>query len=218
MKHVFIIKKNYPNLLVFFAGWGMDANPFLKYRPVDSDFMICYDYHSLDFEEKLLKAYSNVRVVAWSMGVWAASQVFARKHLTFTEAIAVNGTPYPIDNGRGIPEEIYDGTLKGLNESTLRKFQRRMCGSSRALNDFLEHAPDRTIKDVKGELEAIGNMARKYPPSGFQWDMAYIASEDKIFPPDNQIAAWAQTKCTLIDTPHFSEKIWSSLLHQIDND
>ena len=37
-------------LLLFFAGWGMDERPFIQYTPRESDFMICYDYHTLDFD------------------------------------------------------------------------------------------------------------------------------------------------------------------------
>ena len=75
MQQVFIIKQNNPNLLLFFAGWGMDVHPFEHFRPAHHDFLICYDYRSLHFDVSLLNGYKQIDVVAWSMGVWAATQV-----------------------------------------------------------------------------------------------------------------------------------------------
>ena len=70
-----------PRLLLFFAGWGMDEHPFLQYAPQDSDFMICYDYRTLDFDTSPLTGYTVIDVVAWSMGGWAASQVLSKVSL-----------------------------------------------------------------------------------------------------------------------------------------
>ena len=50
MKQVYIIKKNNPKLLLFFAGWAADETPFKQYCPQGMDYMICYDYRTLDFE------------------------------------------------------------------------------------------------------------------------------------------------------------------------
>ena len=75
MKQHFIIKNNQKHLLLFFAGWGMDETPFLTIHPVDKDWMICYDYRSLTFDVGLLETYSQITLIAWSMGVWAASQL-----------------------------------------------------------------------------------------------------------------------------------------------
>ena len=50
MKQVYIINENHPQLLLFFAGWAADETPFKQYRPKDMDYMICYDYRTLDFD------------------------------------------------------------------------------------------------------------------------------------------------------------------------
>ena len=76
-----------PRLLLFFAGWGMDEHPFLQYAPQDSDFMICYDYRTLDFDTSPLTGYTVIDVVAWSMGVWAASQVLSKVSLPIRDAL-----------------------------------------------------------------------------------------------------------------------------------
>lgn len=55
MKQHFIIKNNQKHLLLFFAGWGMDETPFLQIHPTDKDWMICYDYRSLEFDAGICK-------------------------------------------------------------------------------------------------------------------------------------------------------------------
>ena len=59
MKQYFIIKNNQKHLLLFFAGWGMDETPFLQIHPTDKDWMICYDYRSLEFDADILQEYSR---------------------------------------------------------------------------------------------------------------------------------------------------------------
>ena len=63
------------HLIVYFAGWGtpLDAVAHLI-LPTDYDLLICYDYQDLklDFD---FSAYQQIRVVAWSMGVWVAERV-----------------------------------------------------------------------------------------------------------------------------------------------
>ena len=142
-----------PRLLLFFAGWGMDEHPFLQYAPPDSDFMICYDYRTLDFDTSPLAGYTVIDVVAWSMGVWAASQVLSKVSLPIRRRIAINGSPFPIDEKRGIPPAIFMGTLEGLNEASLRKFQRRMCADGNVFARFQLTAPERSIEELKEELK-----------------------------------------------------------------
>ena len=57
MKQSYIIHEHHPRLLLFFAGWGADETPFKMYRPVASDFMVCYDYRTLDFDASGLEGH-----------------------------------------------------------------------------------------------------------------------------------------------------------------
>lgn len=154
------------HLILFFAGWGMDRNLLsIEDSPLsvtdldtslDADFMICYDYRSLDFDFTQLQSYRSITVVAWSMGVRMADIVLSGvTDLPITQRIAINGTPYPIDEERGIAPVIFNGTLNGLNEQSLLKFYRRMCGSAKAYQQFLPHAAQRSVDDLKEELAAI---------------------------------------------------------------
>lgn len=146
MKQVYIIKDRHPRLLLFFAGWGADETPFKDYQPADSDYMLCYDYRTLEFDASLLKEYREINVIGWSMGVWAATQVMGKLQETDTalvikNSIAINGTPYPIDDTYGIPTAIYHGTLEGLTGPSLHKFLKRMCFNGEAFKEFLNITP-----------------------------------------------------------------------------
>lgn len=156
MKQVYIIQENHPKLLLFFAGWAMDETPFRQYRPKDMDYMVCYDYRTLDFDFAVLDRYQTVNLVAWSMGVWAASTVL---HSAETAedliGIAFNGTTCPINDIEGILVKTFLNTLDGLTPDTLQKFMRRMCGSAKAYEAFRKIAPRRDFEEVKQELACI---------------------------------------------------------------
>lgn len=207
MKQLFLIKKDHSALLLFFAGWGMDESPFTEYHPSDCDFMICYDYRTLDFDYSLLEGYLSIRLVAWSMGVWVASQVFGRHSVSIDTSVAVNGTIFPVNQCKGIAPVVFWGTLEGLNEASLARFYRRMCGTSAELASFLTKAPHRTPDELKEELRYIGEQATLCPASSFAWSRVLIGIRDKIFPAANQLQAWKAYTCTqLCDMEHYSER------------
>lgn len=203
--------KNSGALLIFFAGWGMDERPFVEYLPDDRDCLICYDYRSLDFDCSLTKNYSTIQVVAWSMGVWAASVVLKDNPFPLTGCVAINGTVCPTDDEKGIAARIFQGTLDGLDERNLLKFRRRMCGSQEALNRFLTKAPERTMEDLREELRCIGEMSRETVYTSFRWDKVYIGTQDKIFLPANQQKAWEGEDVCMIEAEHYPEKYWGRL-------
>lgn len=201
-------------LLLFFAGWGMDERPFIQYTPRESDFMICYDYHTLDFDTSPTARYSHIDVVAWSMGIWAASQVLSRIALPVNSSVAINGTPFPIDEKRGIPPAIFEGTLEGLNEVSLRKFQRRMCANGSAFDSFRHITPQRSAEDLKEELAAIARQYRELPPASFSWKKAIMGENDRIFPPANQHTAWEETSASILhgNEAHYDESLFTQYL------
>lgn len=191
----FIIQKSHPRLLLFFAGWGADETPFKAYLPAKCDYMICYDYRTLDFDISLINQYQEIHIVGWSMGVWAATQVLsqqANKCLPIRSSVAINGTPYPVDEQRGIPPVIYQGTLEGLAGVSLHKFLRRMCLNGGAFKAFLEITPRRPLEELREELIEIEQMYHTLPPPSFQWKKAIIGSNDRIIPPSNQKQAWEE--------------------------
>ena len=137
MKHSYIIQTGHPRLLVFFAGWASDPTPFQDYRPAGRDYVVCYDYRTLENDFIPHGTYHEADIVAWSMGVWAASHVVPMLDVPIGKSIAINGTPYPIDAGKGIPPAIWQGTLDNLSPLSLHKFTRRMCADTEAFHRFL---------------------------------------------------------------------------------
>jgi pimeloyl-[acyl-carrier protein] methyl ester esterase len=101
MKQLFIKKENSPRLLLFFAGWGSDENLFRRTVAEGYDCLLCFDYRTLEFDYSLLDGYREIRLLAWSMGVWVAGQILSGRTYPWEMKLAVNGTPFPIDDRRG---------------------------------------------------------------------------------------------------------------------
>ncbi|MDE6489298.1 MAG: DUF452 family protein, partial [Paramuribaculum sp.] len=201
IKH--LISTGSPRLLLFFAGWGMDENPFSDISPTDCDFAVVYDYSS-PTDIPLRKDLSEIMVVAWSFGVIAAD-LFISRHpeLPITSRIAINGTLHPVDDRLGIPQTIFNLTLTGLSEQSLLKFNRRMCGGAKAAEKFTSRRPLRSLDSLREELIAISALKC----TGSTWDKAYISLNDNIIPPDNQKAAWniTNTEIVELDAPHLPD-------------
>ena len=194
-------------LLLVFSGWAASPEVFrqLETEP-DTDLWICYDYRG-----EALSGYRKIRLVAWSLGVWAASVVFGKKPVSFTEAIAVNGTPCPVHDQWGIPETIFRGTLDNVTEEGMRRFNRRMCGKRDILQAY-EQIPPRPLADIREELEYLYAEIKKASPASALfngWTQALISSEDRIFPTENLRAFW-QGRCpiTEIEAPHYPFYLW----------
>ena len=124
------------------------------------DYMICYDYRTLDFDTSILEQYRQVNVVAWSMGVWAAPIALASVPKEKLLLIAFNGTITPIGDTDGIPEKTFRDTLSGLTPASLQKFMRRMCKDSNAYKAFLAITPAGTST----KLRKSWNSLRKNTP------------------------------------------------------
>lgn len=214
MKQHFIIKQDHKHLILFFAGWGMDETPFENISPTDCDWMICYDYRSLEFNADQLDKYTEITLIAWSMGVWVASQIIKQfSQLPIFQSIAINGTPYPIHETKGISPSVFEGTLQGLNEQTLLKFQRRMCSSGTDYKKFQMMAPKRTVEELKEELAAIQKQCLSLAPSDFVWQKAVIGSNDRIFLPDNQWLAWKNNTDSPIqvEAAHYQQELFNEV-------
>lgn len=148
-------------LLLVFSGWAASPEVFrhLETEP-ETDLWICHDYRTTEFDLDALGGYREIRLVAWSLGVWAASLLFAKKPVAFTEAVAINGTTCPVHDEWGIPEAIFRGTLDNLTEEGIRRFNRRMCGKRDILQAY-EQIPPRPLDEVRDELEHLYDEIKK---------------------------------------------------------
>jgi hypothetical protein len=193
MEHVFIQRAGHRRLILIFGGWGMDEHLLAGFAPADADVMLCYDYRQLNFSPEWVAGYEAITLWAWSMGVWAASQTFTQpacRQLPLAESIAINGTPMPIDDACGIPVAIFEATLAAMDPVSLRKFNRRMCGTSAMFGRFVKKIPHRPVDELKEEMAVIGRQVRSLPLARFAWTKALIGDRDLIFSRQNQEQAW----------------------------
>lgn len=155
MKQVFIKKAQHARLFLFFAGWGADEHLFNYPVAEGYDYLLCFDYRTLDFDYALLDGYQSIHLAAWSMGVWAASCIFSGKDYPWESLVAINGTPCPVHDCYGIPEAVFGGTVLHFSEQTLVRFRRRMCGSAEEVKLFLAHQPYRSLDELHEELALL---------------------------------------------------------------
>ncbi len=174
------------------------------------DLLEVYDYTSAELEldlAGLMGAYSEVIVVAWSLGVWACGEYCVKSGLSFSRAIAVNGTLAPISEDFGLSPDIFYGTAENwTSEDSRYAFNRRMCRGRDTLELFAKVQPQRQLTDQRDELIALGERIGKNDLTEFElFDTAIIGGKDKIFLPDRQTAFWQTRakKVMALDIAHW---------------
>lgn len=194
-------------LLLIFAGWGMDANVFARLRRSGYDIMVVWDYTSFHIDWACTAPYREICLLAWSMGVYAAGQSVQAIEHKITRRIAINGTLKPIDDLCGIPEAVFYGTLEGLTDASVRKFQRRMCATREDFDLFASTQPSRTTDSLRAELESIASRHILGTSAPLRFDVALIGRDDRIFPFYNQRRAWeaAGVQTAVLDCGHFTD-------------
>ena len=230
MKIDFLRRCGSPTLELFFAGWGMDSRPFAwaadSPHTASCDFAVCYEYTDMELDgpDKAsvnqananqasvnlamsdTRGYSEVRVRAWSLGVYAASLVLPGLGCNVSTAVAINGTLWPVDDDLGIPHAVYDATAANLSAESLERFNRRMCGAHRAI--FESRKPLRSVDSLRAELLHIRECAAdRSRPQFTGWTQAVLSSRDKIFPIANMRRAWPATPQLELDEPHYMPDI-----------
>lgn len=197
-------------LELFFAGWGMDSRPFAWAADspftAQCDFAVCFDYASMALDSECLRGYGEVRVRAWSLGVYAASLALPGLPCAVGRAVAINGTLRPIDDDYGIPVAVYEATVGNLSPESLERFNRRMCGGHRAV--FASRRPLRNVESLLAELRHIRACAADGGrPQFADWTTAVLSRKDKIFPIANMRRAWHATPQLELDEPHYMPDI-----------
>lgn len=205
MKARFVSNSGEDRLIAIYAGWAMDYRPFTGLKRAGYDILVFWDYNSFDFDSNLLARYSEICVVAWSLGVYAAAVTTPAYADRVSLKLAINGTLTPVDDLCGIPRKVYEGTLDGLDERNLHKFYRRVCGSRTAYAAFEEHLPERSIDELRGELAQFLPDDIFAPMLDARFDHAVISADDAIFPSANQARAWQNTPRTLIEGAHLPD-------------
>lgn len=203
MKYKWLNINQNNKVIVFFNGWGMDESVVHHLEFSDYDILMFYDYNNLDtnFNFNSFDKYKNKSLIAWSMGVMVAT-LFNQK---YTSATAINGTLKPIDNEFGIPQRIYDLTIKGFNEKGAQRFIKSMFNENIELPQI-----SRDIENQKSELSALKNYTAN---SNFKYNRIILSDNDKIIPTKNQIAFWRiEPNISSGHCPFMLFKKWEELL------
>lgn len=186
MQTLYLRRDNSTRLIAVFLGWAMDHRPFAGlYRP-GYDLVLVWDYSDPVLDCAQWLEYEEIVVVGWSMGVYFSTLLPEEVERKVTRRIAVNGTLTPMHDSTGIPEAIFMGTLRGLNERNLEKFYFRVCGSREVYNAFMANRPGRDLEQLRAELASMASL----PEARAKFDLALVSDSDAIFPPENQRRAW----------------------------
>lgn len=202
MKFQFLVRTGHTDrLILLFAGWGSDERCYAHIGMPGWDVALVSGFDARIPDMSLLSRYRTVYVYAWSLGVWAAERMLPGR-LEPVRAYAVNGTPWPCDDDRGIPAKVFEDTAAGLSSRNLYKFRVRMCGgagSYQAKADMFEHLQD--VDALRGELEFVASHPNE---RHIAWSGAYIGRDDRIFPALNQSEAWkGRTVLHEMPSPHY---------------
>ena len=202
MKTRWLRQSGAPELLIFFHGWSMDETTVAHLAPEDLDVLLIWDYS--DWEgipdwSGLAGRYATVRVLAWSLGVWAAARCLGTGPVFWREAVALNGSLTPVDAVYGIAPEIFDGTAEHwLEAGARRNFYRRCRGGSGGTD------PARDPLGQQRELRFLREAVSREPVRNV-FDRAVIGTRDRIFGAAALRAAWArmpETRVAKLDLPH----------------
>ncbi|NTU93614.1 MAG: DUF452 family protein [Chlorobiaceae bacterium] len=212
MNHEWIVRQGRPQVLAFFNGWGMDRNlvDWMRSATPDlesHDLVMLYDYRVLSLPAGLaeeLSRYGAVDLVAWSLGVRAALECGIEG---IRRAVALNGTPFPVDGTRGIPPDIFKGTLDTWSDANRSRFERRMFAGSAGDQRLDAVRSLRSTPDQAEELRVLGAAATapgRHGVPAWRFSKAVVGGRDLIFPPEHQQLAWQGTEVVVVgDMPHF---------------
>ena len=189
---------------VVFLGWSADDSMERLFVSEDYDVLLVWDYRDWTFDYSILNDYEEIKLFAWSLGVFASGEVMSRCSQRIVRSVAFAGTLLPIDNAKGIPQKVYELTTNTLSPAALKKFRLRMCGGAEGLKTFPLDDRECDIEELKAALVSIEKRYMANGAGSFTFDKAYICGRDKIFPPDNQLSAWqTTTESETIDCEHF---------------
>lgn len=216
-----LIRRGCKKLILFCSGWGMDERPFHKLTSPHYDVMICYDYGTSSAApdiDRLQKKYESVYLLAWSIGVYFAQKYFRGKEILFSRTIALNGTLRPVDEEFGIHPEIFAATRANLDEASLQKFYRRMCGGKDTLVEFMQHRPARSLHSLQEELDSLGKVQHAKSNTLSIYSDIVVSNRDFIIPTSHQLNFWHSLPVKIIQGSHFPfyrVSSWDDLLQQL---
>lgn len=216
MNHKWITREGNSKLILFFNGWGMNESVIAHIMSSNADVVMFHNYHKEPgFFPQVVDGYNEIFIVAWSFGVAEANRVFSEFNFVPAKTIALNGSQIPISDTMGIPNNIFDGTMTGLSDNSLRKFNMRICGGREGFDRFESIVGQADLEELANELRYFKSTYNDDIVRN-SWDCVYVSREDRIFPFDNLIESWKGFGNVIVtDWPHmpfWRVDNWSEIL------
>jgi len=215
MQYHWLNKRNNDKLIIFFAGWSYDYLPFKFLDCGDYDVVMFYDYENINYYMDF-SCYKEINLITWSMGVFIA-YLLRDKLPKFRTKLAINGTPFPVDDDYGIPQKIFDLTLTHAAIGLKGKFYKNVISNEKNFERYMQSPVERSIENRVSELQKLSDHAKntEYNYEKF-YDYALIGNNDKIVPTNNQINFWERNASyKILETGHFpfyDYNSWEELL------
>lgn len=221
MKYHWLNKQNNTGLIVFFAGWSFDENPFEFLDCGGSDVLFVYDYNEISaLEKEIFAKYTKKTLLTWSMGVFAA-YLLKDRFKDFDKKIAINGTPFPVDDEFGIPQKPFLLTLRHAKTGLEGKFYQNIFEKEEEFEKYSKTPVNRSIENRVEELKSLYEKIKstKFDYEKF-YDFSLISTHDKIIPTKNQINFWQNcAPYKILESGHFpfyNFKSWDEIINYAD--
>lgn len=216
MQFHWLNKQNNSKLIIFFAGWSFDENPFKFLACENFDVLIVYDYSTIDENIEKFTSYKEINLIAWSMGVFVA-YLLKDKLPKFNKKIAINGTPLPVNDEFGIPVKPFLLTLRHARTGLEGKFYQNIFDTKEEFEKYSTMSVKRSIENRETELKSLYDKIRSAEINYNRfYDKALISSRDKIIPTKNQINFWQNNaEIEMLESGHFpyyNFKSWNEIL------
>lgn len=213
-------------LLLFASGFGFLPYAFENLKlPQNALSAMLYDYSDFSNAKNLLKvleSFPQIHLIAWSMGVCVAQELFL--NVQIESALAINGTIFGVHQNFGIPPKIFLLTQQKIQREAFLNLAFGMGAFGGELVSENAHeksllAPTNSLKnELKSLQEFCAQRGENPRQSAFFWHKTIISNDDKIFSPKAQNLAWEAYRQTHKDfvilhtnAPHFvfvDEKLW----------
>lgn len=254
-----IYNNNCNKLILFFADWGEDEKPFSHISSSKYDVIVLYNYTTLNFSgcnateydsnrdieecpiHSRLCNYSEINIIAYGAGVWAASSLFGRyvRFLTGKSqfralrllkkincSVAVNGTLCPVSNIWGIQQELFNISLERLQKevdngelsldgsTTYREHIKSIFDDSVQMERYIGRIPNRGVQDILNELCAFKELFTF--TNSIRWNKIIISRNDRLFTPGNQRRFWQEYQLGTDDGERSSSITKEFAIEEID--
>ena len=190
-------------LIVFFNGWGMD-NKAVDHLTIPKNYEVKIVNFPYDLDNSIFKNYEDVIAIGWSFGSYYLCKYLNYNNIKLDKIISINGVPETIGEF-GIPERIFEATLKNLTSETLKEFYHNMGADSENLFS------NRNFQEIKAELQYFKD---NYSPEKNVFSKVFIGKKDRIIPALRQEKYYNghNIEVSIIQCPHYPFNFFKSWL------